>query len=79
VRTAAGVAVLKGFPGVESLVDSGNFQDVRIKGDAQAFLVALAQKTPVHHFELTKPSLHDIFVRIANPGGENVSKPMGGA
>jgi ABC-2 type transport system ATP-binding protein len=79
VRTAAGVSALTGLPGVESLVDSGNFQDVRIKGDAQVFLMTLAQKTPVHHFELKKPSLHDIFVRIANPGGAEVSKPMGGA
>jgi ABC-2 type transport system ATP-binding protein len=79
IRTAAGVSALKGLPGVESLVDSGNFQDVRIKGDAQAFLMTLAQKTPVHHFELKKPSLHDIFVRIANPTGAAGSVPMGGA
>jgi len=79
VRTAAGVSVLAGLPGVDTVVDSGNFQDVRIKGDAQALLAALAQKTPVYHFELKKPSLHDIFVRIVNPGGEAGSTPMGGA
>jgi ABC-2 type transport system ATP-binding protein len=47
--------------------DYGNHQDVRLDGDAQAFLLALAQRTVVHQFELVKPSLHDIFVRIAQP------------
>jgi ABC-2 type transport system ATP-binding protein len=52
---------------VDGTTDHGNFQDVRLKGDPQAFLAKLAQATPVYHFEITKPSLHDIFVRIAAP------------
>jgi ABC-type uncharacterized transport system ATPase subunit len=35
--------------------------------DPQAVLVELARRTRVERFELTRPSLHDIFVRIARP------------
>ena len=68
VRTAGGRAALEGLTGVESVVDAGNYQDVRVAGDPQAFLRTLASITEVRHFELKKPSLHDIFVRIASPG-----------
>ncbi|MEO8481644.1 MAG: ATP-binding cassette domain-containing protein [Acidobacteriota bacterium] len=67
VRTSAGAGVLMGRPGVLSVTDVGNFQDVTLTGDPQAFLRALCQVTAVQHFELKKPSLHDIFVEIARP------------
>jgi len=70
VRTTAGLAALSGLDAVESINDHGNFQEVRVTGDPQAFLHHLLQKTAVLHFELTKPSLHDIFVRIAGPAAE---------
>ena len=47
--------------------DYGQLQEVRLTGDPQAFLQQLAARTAVHHFEITRPSLHDIFVRIARP------------
>jgi ABC-2 type transport system ATP-binding protein len=67
VRTAAGAGVLAGMPGVESVNDYGQMQEVRVPGNPQAFLHALAARTAVHQFEITRPSLHDIFVRIARP------------
>ena len=67
VRTAAGVAVLAAIPGVEAVNDFGQVQDVRVRGDAQAFLQQLVARTTVYHFEITRPSLEDIFVRIARP------------
>ena len=67
VRIGAGAKTLKGMPGVESVRDHGQVQEVRLRGDAQEFLRALMNKTAVHHFEQTRPSLHDIFVRIARP------------
>jgi ABC-2 type transport system ATP-binding protein len=79
VRTGAGAAALAGLAEVDSYIDIGNFQDVKLKGDAQAFLRALSQKTPVFHFELKKPSLHDIFVRIARPTAEEMKPPPGAA
>ena len=77
VQTAMGAAALTGIPEVDTYIDIGNFQDVKLKGDAQAFLRALSQKTPVFHFELKKPSLHDIFVRIARPTVEEMKPPPG--
>ena len=77
LRTAGGAAVLAGLPEIESVNDSGNYQDVKLKGDAQAFLVKLAQKTAITHFELKQPSLHDIFVRIAKPTAEDMRLPAG--
>ncbi len=67
VRSAIGSAALTGLPGVESVNDYGQLQEVRLSGDPQAFLKQLAARTAVHHFEITRPSLHDIFVRIARP------------
>ena len=79
VRTGTGAAALAGMADVDSYIDIGNFQDVKLKGDAQAFLRALSQKTPVLHFELKQPSLHDIFVRIARPTAEEMKPPPGAA
>jgi len=67
LRTGAGAGALAGIPGVESVNDYGQLQEVRLSCDAQKFLQQLASRTPVHHFEITRPSLHDIFVRIARP------------
>ena len=67
VRTAGGAQALAGFPEVEAVNDFGQVQDVRVRGDAQAFLQHLVAKTTVYHFEITRPSLEDIFVRIARP------------
>jgi ABC-2 type transport system ATP-binding protein len=67
VRTSGGRAALEDLPGITSIDDAGNFQDVRLQGDPQQFLQRLATTTDVQHFELKKPSLHDIFVGIAHP------------
>ena len=72
LRTTAGRSALTGLSDVESMTDHGNFQDVRLTGDPQAFLRALVQQTTVLHFEITKPSLHDLFVRIARPTAEDL-------
>jgi ABC-2 type transport system ATP-binding protein len=72
VRTAGGAAILSGMPSVDSVNDHGNYQDVKLNGDPQAFLQALVQKTTVQRFEIRRPSLHDIFVRIARPTAEEL-------
>jgi ABC-2 type transport system ATP-binding protein len=73
VRTAGGGAALASMPGVESVNDFGQVQEVRLNGDPQTFLSQLASRTAVYHFELTRPSLHDIFVRIAQPHDQEMS------
>jgi ABC-2 type transport system ATP-binding protein len=70
VRTAGGAAALAGMPGVESVNDYGQLQECHLSGDPQRFLHQLAARTAVQHFEIARPSLHDIFVRIARPPAE---------
>jgi ABC-2 type transport system ATP-binding protein len=67
VRTDGGRNALGGLDEVASVNDHGNWQEVRVNGDPQAFLQRLVTRTAVRHFEITRPSLHDIFVRIARP------------
>ncbi len=79
VKVAGGRDTLTGFGEIETINDYGNFQDLRLKGDPQAFLQRLAQKTAIQHFEITKPALHDIFVRIAQPTADDMKRPVSGA
>jgi ABC-2 type transport system ATP-binding protein len=64
-----GAAALGGLPGVERVRDLGQLQELRMAHgcDPQEVLRALVARTRVNSFSLTKPSLHDIFVRIAGP------------
>jgi ABC-2 type transport system ATP-binding protein len=77
VRLTGGAASLSARPEVESLNDHGNYQDVRVKGDPQAFLRSLVAAADVQQFEITKPSLQDIFVRIAKPTAEDLRHEAG--
>jgi ABC-2 type transport system ATP-binding protein len=70
VKTGGGPAALGGLEDVESVSDFGNLQEVRLTGDTQRFLQRLAARTPIFHFEVARPSLHDIFVRIARPDAD---------
>ena len=76
LRTAAGASALAGMPDVESVNDYGQLQEVRLRTDPQQFLARLVSRTAVYHFEITRPSLHDIFVRIAQPTGQEASAPQ---
>jgi ABC-2 type transport system ATP-binding protein len=67
VRIEGGAAVLARLTEVESVNDYGRLQEVRLRGNVQQFLARLSTETAVHHFEVCRPSLHDIFVRIAKP------------
>jgi len=72
VRFGGDGAALDGLPGVSKVSDFGNFQELRLarNSDAQEVLTHLLTRGAVHHFELNRPSLHDIFVRIARPNGQ---------
>jgi len=60
---------LAGIIGVERVKDFGRLQELRVSPgtDSQEVLAELMRRGRVTHFEVTKPSLHDIFVRIAAP------------
>jgi ABC-2 type transport system ATP-binding protein len=60
------------LPGVVKLTDFGRYQELRLdKGtDPQRLLALLLEHGRVRHFEVARPTLHDIFVRIAQPKGD---------
>jgi ABC-2 type transport system ATP-binding protein len=75
VRTEAGPATLEGLPGVEHVDDLGQVQELRLTrdGDPQRVLAALLTRARVLRFEVARPSLHDIFVRIAGPAAREAA------
>ena len=60
---------IENLPNVEKVRDLGQVQEIRMaRGcDPQEVLRALLGRTKVTSFSITRPSLHDIFVRIAGP------------
>ena len=69
VRTASMNGALENLPGVLRVNDFGRYQELRMDDDAdpRAILQELLNRTMVEHFEIARPSLRDIFVRIAGP------------
>jgi len=68
VETEGRVA-LGELPGIERINDLGQVQELRMAAgcDPQQVLHALAARARIVSFSVVKPSLHDIFVRIAGP------------
>ena len=60
---------LDDLPGVAKETDFGRWKELRLDkaADPQQLLARLMERGKVRHFELTRPTLHDIFVRIARP------------
>jgi ABC-2 type transport system ATP-binding protein len=67
--------------GVEKVTDFGQLQELKVAAnmDTQLLLAELMKRGRVRHFEVTRPSLHDIFVRIARPVSEEPAEPAGKA
>ena len=62
-------SVMPDIDGITDLQTIGRFHDFRMvdASQSQLILARLAANRVVTHFEIIKPSLHDIFVRIARP------------
>ena len=62
-------AALGELPGIERINDLGQVQELRMAAgcDPQQVLHALAARARIVTFSVVKPSLRDIFVRIAGP------------
>jgi ABC-2 type transport system ATP-binding protein len=75
IRTEDGTSALRSLAGVEKINNYGQLQELRIvrNQDPQEVLSEIMSRTRVKSFEITKPSLHDIFVRIAGSGTREVS------
>ena len=55
------------LPGVADMRDFGKYQELRFTGSPPGLLRQIVAIADVQSFAVTKPSLHDIFVRIASP------------
>jgi ABC-2 type transport system ATP-binding protein len=66
-----GTPPLDNLAGVAKVTDFGRYRELRLETgvDTQAILTRLTERGKVRHFELARPTLHDIFVRIAGPTG----------
>ena len=75
VTAEGGLAAVERLPGVEQIRDLGQVQELRLTrgADPQEVLRALVARARVTSFSLTKPSLHDIFMRIAGPAAEEAN------
>jgi ABC-2 type transport system ATP-binding protein len=67
VSAEGGAPMMEGLPNVEKIRDLGQVQELRMaRGcDPQEVLRALVGRTRIASFAVTRPSLEDIFVRIA--------------
>ena len=65
LRVDGGASDLEGIPGIEKVIDMGKYLEVKWRGDGNELLSSLMSRTRVRLFEETRPSLHDIFNRIA--------------
>lgn len=73
VQSEMGTKALEGIPGIDRVNDFGQVQEVKMmpQTDSQDVLKAMMAKTRILKFELTSPSLNDIFIRIARPENNN--------
>jgi len=69
VRTEGGATALEGLRGVDRVTDFGQVQELRLDGtrDAQDLVGEILTRTRVTSFEMMRPTLRDIFLRIAGP------------
>jgi ABC-2 type transport system ATP-binding protein len=75
IRAEGGMASLDGLSGVEKIIDFGRLQELRIDPgyDPQKVLSEIMSRTRVYSFELAKPTLYDIFLRIAGQEAREVA------
>jgi ABC-2 type transport system ATP-binding protein len=69
IRSEANGSALQDLEGIEKITDFGQEQELRIAPDQdhQKILAQIMSRTRVWSFELSKPTLYDIFIRIAGP------------
>ena len=75
IQSDMGVEALEGMKGIENVNNFGKLQEIRVSQgtDPQLILTDLLKITRITRFEITKPSLNDIFIRIASPERKEAS------
>jgi ABC-2 type transport system ATP-binding protein len=69
IHAEKGSSAIQNIQGIEKINDFGQMQEIRISkdSDTQKILSEIMSRTRIFRFEVTKPSLNDIFIRIASP------------
>jgi ABC-2 type transport system ATP-binding protein len=73
LRTDRGLKALRALPGVAWARAEDGYQVLGLTGDPQRFLKRLAQEGRVRFFELRKPSLNEVFLKLIDAGGTHVA------
>lgn len=75
IRCDGDQAMLRNLKDVDKVNDFGQVQELRISPgtDPQDVLAAVMAAARITSFEVARPSLHDIFVRIAGPEARDVA------
>jgi ABC-2 type transport system ATP-binding protein len=73
LQSDMGNEALSGIEGIDRINDFGQLQEVRLMPgtDPQKILQEVVARTRVNRFEISSPSLEDIFIRIASPEKQN--------
>lgn len=74
IRTESGPEAVQQLEGVDKVTDFGGVQELRLLPgtDPHRILQALVARARVRSFDVVRPTLHEIFVRIAGPAEEEV-------
>ncbi len=69
IQSEKGSSAMQNIDGIEKVNDFGQIQEIRIskEADTQKILSEIMKRTRISRFEVTRPSLNDIFIRIAGP------------
>jgi ABC-2 type transport system ATP-binding protein len=69
IRSPGNLEQFSGLRGVEHVNDYGREKELRLQrgSDPQPVIQELVRRAPIERIEIVRPSLHDIFVRIARP------------
>ena len=67
LRWSGSTSELEAMPEVRRVIDMGSYQELQCNSDPQQLLKHLVSQGSVQLFEISDPSLHDIFIRIAGP------------
>ncbi len=75
VQTEKGESALTGIKGITSINNFGKVQEIKLEenADPQKILTEIMKHTAISKFEIKRPSLNDIFIRIAAPERKEVN------
>ncbi len=75
VQSELGEAALQGIKGIAKINNYGKIQEIKLEdnADPQEILSLIMKNTKIYKFEITRPSLNDIFIRIAAPERKEVN------